>query len=90
MSDTVLLLGSGSREHAIAWKLLQSPKIKNIYVAPGNGGIKRIGDKVKVIDLDIKDNASVIKWCQNNKPQLVLCGPEDPLDRGIANDLKKK
>jgi len=49
MSETVLLLGSGSREHTLVWKLLQSPKIKEIFVAPGNGGIQAIKDRVKVI-----------------------------------------
>ena len=51
MSETVLLLGSGSREHVLTWKLIQSPKVKKVFVAPGNGGIQTLGPKVETIGL---------------------------------------
>lgn len=47
MSETVLVIGSGSREHTIAWKLLQSPKVKNVFVAPGNGGTQAFDDRIE-------------------------------------------
>lgn len=49
MSETILLLGSGSREHVLAWKFSQSPRVDKIFVAPGNGGIKNMGQKVDVV-----------------------------------------
>ncbi|XP_054160680.1 trifunctional purine biosynthetic protein adenosine-3-like [Oppia nitens] len=89
MSETVLLLGSGSREHAMAWKLIQSQRVQRIYVAPGNGGIKQMDPRVITLDLDIKIPKQVTDWCQQNKPSLVIVGPEDPLDRGIADELNR-
>ncbi len=63
MSETVLVLGSGSREHALVWKLLQSPKVKQIYVAPGNGGLKAINDqRINVISKSVKQNEPILKY----------------------------
>ena len=58
MSETVLLLGSGSREHALAWKLVQSSKVKHIDVAPGNGGIATMDSRVSILGKLSKLNAS--------------------------------
>ncbi|CAG2121650.1 unnamed protein product, partial [Medioppia subpectinata] len=88
MSETVLLLGSGSREHTLAWKLVQSHKVNKIYVAPGNGGIHTLGSKVQTVD--IKNVDKVVEWCLQNKPQLVVVGPEDPLERGVVDKLSEK
>ncbi|KAL0104821.1 hypothetical protein PUN28_016455 [Cardiocondyla obscurior] len=84
---TVLVIGSGGREHAICWKLSQSPKVKEILVTPGNVGIKEI-DKVQLIELKIKNTKAVAKWSKENNIDLVVVGPEDPLAQGLADDLK--
>lgn len=91
MSAKVLVLGGGSREHALAWKLAQSPKVSHVYVAPGNAGTATMSpDRVSnVPTLNIKDNAAVIGWCKQNEPTLVVVGPEEPLCNGIADDLRQ-
>ncbi|XP_047110551.1 trifunctional purine biosynthetic protein adenosine-3 isoform X2 [Schistocerca piceifrons] len=86
MTANVLVIGSGGREHALCWKLDQSPDVKEIYVVPGNVGIQQI-TKVKIVDINIKDYKAVSKWCQQNNVGLVVVGPEDPLAGGIANEL---
>ncbi|XP_039296982.1 phosphoribosylamine--glycine ligase-like [Nilaparvata lugens] len=58
--ETVLLIGSGGREHAIAWKLSQSPKVSKIFVAPGNVGISKL-NKVELVDLNVDDKVSWLK-----------------------------
>ncbi|RWS24684.1 trifunctional purine biosynthetic protein adenosine-3-like protein, partial [Leptotrombidium deliense] len=85
MTETVLLIGSGAREHALAWKLLQSPKVAKLFVAPGNGGTAALGLN---LDLNVKENGKVLEWCKKNKPSLVVVGPEDPLNNGIADVLR--
>ncbi|EFN74918.1 Trifunctional purine biosynthetic protein adenosine-3 [Camponotus floridanus] len=87
MEHTVLVIGSGGREHAICWKLSQSPYVREILVAPGNAGIKQV-DKVQLIDLNIKDTKEIAKWSKDNNVYLVVVGPEDPLAQGLADDLK--
>ncbi|RWS17967.1 trifunctional purine biosynthetic protein adenosine-3-like protein [Dinothrombium tinctorium] len=87
MSETVLVLGNGSREHALAWKLSTSPKIAKVFVAPGNGGTAAASTIISNLDLDIKNNEKVLQWCNEHKPSLVVVGPEDPLNNGIANTL---
>ncbi len=80
----VLLIGSGGREHALAWALSASPLIGTLYCAPGNAGIAQLAECVL---LDITDHAKVIAFCKANGIGLVVVGPEAPLVAGIVDDL---
>jgi phosphoribosylamine--glycine ligase len=80
----ILILGSGGREHALAWKIAASPLVERLYCAPGNGGIAR---ECEVVALDPADHAGVIAFCQLHKIGLVVVGPEAPLCAGIVDDL---
>ncbi|PBB27501.1 MULTISPECIES: phosphoribosylamine--glycine ligase [unclassified Mesorhizobium] len=81
----VLLLGSGGREHALAWKIAASPLLTKLYAAPGNPGI---GAEAELVKLDITDHAAVTAFCREKKIDLVVVGPEGPLVAGIADDLR--
>jgi phosphoribosylamine---glycine ligase len=81
----VLIVGSGGREHAMAWKLAQSPKIQQVYVAPGNGGTSR--DK-QLVNVPITDLVSLRQWAIDNHIALTLVGPEAPLAAGIVDDFR--
>ena len=81
----VLLIGGGGREHALAWKLRQSPLLDRLYCAPGNAGIEAVADCVA---LDVADHAAVIGFCKENDIGLVVIGPEAPLVAGLADDLE--
>lgn len=82
----ILLLGSGGREHAFAWKLSQSPLCKKLYIAPGNAGTSTCGENVS---LDIEDNAAVHDFVVDHAIELVVVGPEAPLVNGVWNYLRK-
>ncbi|MBZ9964936.1 phosphoribosylamine--glycine ligase [Mesorhizobium sp. BR1-1-2] len=81
----VLLLGSGGREHALAWKIAASPLLTKLYAAPGNPGIGREAELVK---LDIADHSAVAAFCKDREIGLVVVGPEGPLVAGISDDLR--
>ncbi len=81
----VLLIGSGGREHALAWKIAASPLLARLYCAPGNAGIAR---EAEIVPLDIADHGAVIRFCRENKIDLVVVGPEVPLVAGIVDDLE--
>jgi phosphoribosylamine--glycine ligase len=81
----VLLLGSGGREHALAWKIAASPLLTKLYAAPGNPGI---ASEAELVKLDITDHAAVASFCREKKIDLVVVGPEGPLVAGIADDLR--
>jgi phosphoribosylamine---glycine ligase len=80
----ILLLGSGGREHALAWKIAASPLIERLYCAPGNAGIAR---ECELVALDIADHAAVIAFCKSHRIDLVVVGPEAPLCAGIVDDF---
>lgn len=80
----ILILGSGGREHALAWATLQNPKCDKLIVAPGNAGIEMIAD---CADVDIMDSNEVINFCEGNSIDFVIVGPEAPLAIGMADDL---
>jgi phosphoribosylamine---glycine ligase len=80
----ILLLGSGGREHALAWKIAASPLMTKLWCAPGNAGIAREADCVA---LDIADHAAVIDFCRESAIDFVVVGPETPLAAGIVDDL---
>src|SRR6266436_4603017 len=80
----LLLLGSGGREHALAWKIAASPLIERLYCAPGNAGIAQ---ECELVALDLSDHAGVIGFCRANRIGLVVVGPEAPLCAGIVDDL---
>jgi phosphoribosylamine---glycine ligase len=82
----VLLLGSGGREHALAWALSASPLLAKLYCAPGNAGIAAVAECVA---LDLADHKSVIAFAKANKIDFVVVGPEGPLVAGIVDDLTK-
>jgi phosphoribosylamine--glycine ligase len=82
----ILLLGSGGREHALAWKIAASPLMTKLWCAPGNAGIAR---EAECVALDIADHAAVIAFCKQNAVDLVVVGPETPLAAGIVDDLAK-
>jgi phosphoribosylamine---glycine ligase len=80
----ILLLGSGGREHALAWKIAASPLVDRLYCAPGNAGIAQ---EAECVALDVADHAAVIAFCRANKIDLVVVGPEAPLVAGLVDDL---
>ncbi|CAH0715820.1 unnamed protein product, partial [Brenthis ino] len=90
MSENVLVIGSGGREHAICWKLAESPLVKKIFCAPGSVGISTTKDNVESVDLNIKDYPALAFWCKENSIDLVVVGPEDPLANGIVDALAAK
>ena len=81
----VLIVGNGGREHAMAWKLAQSPKLQQVYVAPGNGGTAK--DK-NLINVPITDLTLLRQWALDNGIGLTLVGPEAPLAAGIVDDFR--
>ena len=82
---TILLLGSGGREHALAWKMLQSDKCSTLFVAPGNAGTAKIATNVS---LDILDFEAIKTFVIQEKVSMVIVGPEDPLVHGIYDFFK--
>jgi phosphoribosylamine--glycine ligase len=81
----ILLLGSGGREHALAWKMAASPLADRLYCAPGNAGIAK---EAECVALDVADHGAVIAFCRENRIDLVVVGPEAPLCAGIVGDLE--
>jgi phosphoribosylamine--glycine ligase len=80
----VLLIGGGGREHALAWKLKQSPLLDKLYCAPGNAGIEAVAECIK---LNVTDHAAVAGFCKEKDIGLAVIGPEAPLVAGLADDL---
>ena len=81
----VLIVGNGGREHALAWKMAQSPKVQQVYVAPGNGGTAR--DKT-LINVPITDVLALRQWAQDNQIVLTVVGPEAPLAAGVVDEFR--
>lgn len=81
----LLLIGSGGREHALAWALAKSPRLTKLYAAPGNAGI---ADVAELTALDVEDHAAVVDFCLANNIDLVVVGPEAPLVAGLVDDLE--
>ena len=81
----ILLLGSGGREHALAWKIAQSEKCEKLYVAPGNAGTLNVGENVA---MKADDFEAIKAFCVEKAIDMVVVGPEDPLVKGIYDDLK--
>jgi phosphoribosylamine--glycine ligase len=81
----VLLIGSGGREHALAWKLAASPLLSKLYAAPGNPGI---AEEAVLVPLDVADHGAVASFCREKAIDLVVVGPEAPLVAGLGDDLR--
>ena len=81
----ILLLGSGGREHALAWKIAQSEKVEKLFIAPGNAGTCECGENVAIAADDFE---SLKKFAVDNGVDMVVVGPEDPLVKGIYDDFK--
>ena len=81
----ILLLGSGGREHALAWKIAQSPKVEKLYIAPGNAGTGMTGENVNI---KADDFEALKNFCVEKNINMVVVGPEDPLVKGIYDDFK--
>lgn len=81
----VLLLGSGGREHALAWKIAQSDKCEKLYIAPGNAGTAEVGENV---DIKADDFEALKQFCVDNAIDMVVVGPEDPLVKGVYDDFR--
>lgn len=82
----VLVVGGGGREHALAWKLAQSPKVQSVHVAPGNGGTAL---DERLSNLDLTDVTALRSWAQDNKIGLTVVGPEQPLAAGIVDEFRE-
>ncbi|VXC64400.1 phosphoribosylamine--glycine ligase [Sphingomonas sp. AX6] len=81
----VLLIGSGGREHALAWKLAQSPTLTKLYAAPGNPGI---ANHAEIADIAATDQRGIIDFCLRNSIEFVVIGPEAPLVEGLGDNLR--
>lgn len=81
----VLLIGSGGREHALAWKLRQSPKLTQLFIAPGNGGTRELGENVA---MDIADHRAVTGFCKLMHIDFVVIGPDAPVVAGLGDDVR--
>lgn len=82
----ILVIGSGAREHAITWKFSKSNRTSALYVAPGNAGTDEIA--INLPDLSPTDTESIVRFCKDNRLNLVFIGPEDPLVAGVADALR--
>ena len=82
----ILLLGSGGREHALAWKIAQSPKVEKLYIAPGNAGTSEVGEN---IPLKANDFEAIKQFVASHDVNMVVVGPEDPLVNGIYDSFKQ-
>ena len=82
----VLLIGSGGREHALAWALAASPLLRKLYCAPGNAGIAEVAT---CVGLDVADHAAVVGFCVDKRIDFVVVGPEAPLVAGRAESIRK-
>jgi phosphoribosylamine--glycine ligase len=82
----ILILGSGGREHALAWAVMQNPKCDKLIVAPGNAGIAQIAE---CADLDVLNGAAVVNFCDENAIDFIIVGPEAPLAAGISDRLRE-
>ena len=83
----VLVFGGGGREHALVWKLRQSPRVSKIYCAPGNGGIM---DDAECVPADLKNLQSMVSLAEQLRPDLTVVGPELPLTLGIVDELQSR
>ena len=83
----VLILGSGGREHALAWAVKRSPRVTEIVCAPGNGGIAQIA---RCVPVDLKDVAAMVRLAEAEQPELIVVGPELPLSLGIVDALQER
>ena len=81
----ILLLGGGGREHALAWKIAQSEKVEKLFIAPGNAGTQNVGENV---DIKADDFEALKNFAVENAVDMVIVGPEDPLVKGVYDDLK--
>lgn len=81
----VMLIGSGGREHAIAWKLSESKQLKKLFIAPGNPGTSQYGTNVAI---GVDDNAALVDFAKKNGVGLAVIGPEDPLANGLVDDFE--
>lgn len=84
----IVIIGNGGREHALCWKLNESPLVSRIYVIPGNGGTELSG-KVNNVKIKIDDFETIVDWCTQHQIDLVIVGPEVPLANGINNVFSK-
>jgi phosphoribosylamine--glycine ligase len=80
----ILLLGSGGREHALAWKIAASPLVEKLWCAPGNAGIAR---EAEIVPIDIADHPAVIDFCRKNAVDFVVVGPDAAIAAGVVDDL---
>ena len=83
----ILLLGSGGREHALAWKIAQSPQLDKLYIAPGNAGTANVGENVAI---KANDFDAIKAFVLEKKIDMVVVGPEDPLVNGIYDYFKNR
>ena len=83
----VLVVGGGGREHALAWKLQQSPRVDAIFCAPGNAGTEELGENVPV---QPSDAASLVRFARENQIGLTVVGPDDPLAAGLVDEFQKE
>jgi phosphoribosylamine--glycine ligase len=81
----ILLIGSGGREHALSWKLAQSPLLGKLYAAPGNPGV---AEHAQLVALELTDHASVVTFCETHHIGLIVVGPEAPLVDGLSDSLR--
>jgi len=81
----ILLIGSGGREHALAWKLAQSPRVEKLYAAPGNPGIAQ---SAELVSLNVAEHSSVLQFCKDKGITLIVIGPEAPLVDGLGDALR--
>ena len=83
----ILLLGSGGREHALAWKIAQSPKVEKLYIAPGNAGTTAVGENVNIKATDFE---AISAFALKENIQMIVVGPEDPLVKGIYDYFQNR
>ncbi|HIQ26029.1 MAG TPA: phosphoribosylamine--glycine ligase [Aquifex aeolicus] len=83
----VLVVGKGGREHAIAWKVAHSPLVKEVYIAPGNAGTLKVGKNIPISPTDVEN---LVKFAKEEKIDLTIVGPEDPLAKGIADIFQRE